>query len=179
MRAVPNTYGLVDPDGVDSEGRDYIDITTQVTAQVGTEGLSPGQCVSISNILMYSYNLQIPQNPDEAVWATITVDILSSTAYASSFSTKQNTGYTGQLWADNPVSGSETTFSLLTASTSGVAVVNANGSFAYIPATNYMGRDVFTFCVTTPYGEDSADMNVRMRDAVSLEWMMLLPLSEE
>ena len=63
VRAVPNTYGLVDPDGVDSEGRDYIDITTQVTAQVGTEGLSPGQCVSISNILMYSYNLQIPQNP--------------------------------------------------------------------------------------------------------------------
>ena len=107
------------------------------------------------------------------------MDTLSPTAYASSFSTKPNTPYTGQLRADNPVSGSETTFSLLTASTSGVAVVNANGSFTYIPATNYMGRDIFTFRVTTPYGEDSAEVNVRMRDAVSLEWMMLLLLSEE
>ena len=94
VRSVTNQYGLYDPDGIDTEGRDYIDITSQVVEQVGQEGLAPGTCVTVSNILMYSYNLHVPQNPDEAVWATITVDTLSPRAYASSFRTDQNTPYT-------------------------------------------------------------------------------------
>ena len=171
-------YRLVDPDGIDSDGRDYVDITEQVEAQIGNNGLAPGVCVTVSNITMYSFNLSIPQNLDEAVWATIMVNKLAPTAYASSFRTKPNTAYTGQLRAENPVKESDTTFSLLMAPTSGVAVVNADGSYIYTPATNYVGRDMFTFRVDTPYGKDSEKVSIQVSDAVSMEWMMLLLFDE-
>ena len=69
------------------------------------------------------------------------------------------------------------TYSLLAPSTSGVTAVNADGSFTYTPATNYVGRDIFTFRVTTPYGEDNAQVTMTVKDAVSMEWMMLLLFS--
>ena len=171
-------YRLVDPDGIDSDGRDYVDITEQVEAQIGNNGLAPGVCVTVSNITMYSFNLSIPQDLDEAVWATIMVNKLAPTAYASSFRTKPNTVYSGQLRAENPVKESDTTFSLLMAPTSGVAVVNADGSYIYTPATNYVGRDMFTYRVDTPYGKDSADVSIQVSDAVSMEWMLLLLFDE-
>src|SRR6185369_6638864 len=51
----------------------------------------------------------------------------------------------GVLTNDTPVFGTNLTVSLVTGPTNGGLTLNSNGSFSYLPATNYYGRDSFTY----------------------------------
>lgn len=64
-----------------------------------------------------------------------------------SFSTEENTAYSGQLTAED-VDGDDLTYSIVTNGTKGTANVDAaSGAFTYTPNTDESGTDSFTFIV--------------------------------
>jgi hypothetical protein len=81
----------------------------------------------------------------------MTVDdvIVSPLVAEDSFSVNEDTPLVvtapGVLTNDTPVFGTNLTVSLVTGPTNGGLTLNSNGSFSYLPATNYYGRDSFTY----------------------------------
>lgn len=65
---------LMDPDGVTTDGLDYVDISAEVVAALPSVGdgdlsLEPGECVTIDGIEFYSRYRQPPEGHVFAVWA--------------------------------------------------------------------------------------------------------------
>jgi hypothetical protein len=63
--------------------------------------------------------------------------------------TYKNTGVTASVASNDsdPNAGQTLTFSLTTSTTHGIVSLNANGTFTYTPAANYLGPDQFTYQV--------------------------------
>jgi hypothetical protein len=59
----------------------------------------------------------------------------------------QNTTLSGILRAVDP-DGNPLTFALASQAGHGTVVVNANGTFSYVPAAGFIGADAFTFTVS-------------------------------
>jgi Ca2+-binding RTX toxin-like protein len=70
-------------------------------------------------------------------------------AAGESYSTPEGTALTinapGILANDTDVEGSDLTAALVTGPASGSLTLNGNGSFTYVPATNFVGTDSFTY----------------------------------
>ena len=86
--------------------------------------------------------------------ATVTITIAAPpnsapVALADSYSTLRNTALNvaaaGVLANDSDVDGNALTAVLLIAPTHGALTLNANGSFNFVPANNYLGSDSFTY----------------------------------
>ncbi|TRX76530.1 Ig-like domain-containing protein [Pseudomonas mangiferae] len=77
---------------------------------------------------------------------TLNVSNPAPTTANSSFSTAEDTPYSGQLNASD-VDGDALTFSVTQAPTHGSLVLNADGSFTYTPTADYNGPDSFTYQV--------------------------------
>ncbi len=64
---------------------------------------------------------------------------------------------------DEETSRADLTFSLLTGSSNGTLIFNADGTYTYTPSDNYVGTDTFTYRVTDPEGltdEGQIDINI-------------------
>jgi VCBS repeat-containing protein len=89
---------------------------------------------------------------------TITVSNANDapTASNSSFGTLEDTSQSGLLPVATDIDGDPVTYSLNTAASYGVTVVNADGSYTYTPNANYYGSDSFTFMVSDGQGGSNA-----------------------
>jgi VCBS repeat-containing protein len=87
----------------------------------------------------------------------------------STLGTVKNTATSGTLVANDVDVGDTLTYSLVdTTNSNGNVVVNANGSFTYTPATDYLGDGSFTFKATDANGTDSnlATVSLSVTDAI-------------
>ncbi len=76
-------------------------------------------------------------------------------SYNTGFEQTLNVAAPGLLGNDSDIDGDLLTSSLLNSPLHGTAVVNANGSFSYTPATGYSGSDSFTYRAVDPSGLSS------------------------
>jgi len=100
---------------------------------------------------------------------TIPVTDVVVTASNDSYEVPKNTAVTGNvLLNDNDPNNTKLTTTKLTNPTYGTVVVNANGTYTYTPATDYLGPDSFTYQVTNTAGQTAtATVNLRVYDTGS------------
>ncbi|WOO40240.1 tandem-95 repeat protein [Rubellicoccus peritrichatus] len=87
---------------------------------------------------------------DAAIQAfTIRVNNVNDTpvAIAASFTTDEDNAFSGQLTGSDD-DGDSLTFALMENASDGNVTVNADGSFEYVPNTNFHGADSFSFIVS-------------------------------
>jgi VCBS repeat-containing protein len=82
--------------------------------------------------------------------ATVSITVNSvndaPTADPFSFSTDEDTTYAGTLTGSD-IDGDSLTFALGTQAAHGIATIQPDGSFSYVPSANFNGTDSFTFVV--------------------------------
>ncbi|MGH8922642.1 MAG: tandem-95 repeat protein, partial [Actinomycetes bacterium] len=90
----------------------------------------------------------------ETAVVTVTVNAVNDAPVATgdSFTTPEDTPFSGTLPAATDVDGDTLTYSLATPAANGTVVVNANGAYTYTPNLNYNGPDSFTFTVSDGNG---------------------------
>ncbi|MGQ0455520.1 MAG: tandem-95 repeat protein [Hyphomicrobium sp.] len=90
----------------------------------------------------------------ETATVTVTVTAVNDAPVVAgdSITTAEDTPFSGSLPVATDVDGDTLTYSLATAPTNGVAVVNSNGTYTYTPNANYNGPDSFTFTVSDGNG---------------------------
>lgn len=99
-----------------------------------------------------SFTFKVNDGTIDSSTATVTVTITAvndtSTVTAGSFTTNEDTTYTGTLTGSD-VDGNTLTYSVVTNGTKGTATITnaTTGAFSYVPTTNQNGADSFTFKV--------------------------------
>ncbi|MFO7671676.1 MAG: Ig-like domain-containing protein, partial [Bacteroidales bacterium] len=95
----------------------------------------------------------------DTITVNVTIDAVNDapTASNSSFTTNEDTPYSGTLTANDPDSD-PLTYSIVTDGTKGTAVITnaSTGAFTYTPATGQNGSDWFSFKVN----DGSVDSNI-------------------
>jgi VCBS repeat-containing protein len=87
---------------------------------------------------------------------TITAVNDAPVAVNDSFTMNEDAVLNGNLASNDTASGDGgNVWSLTTAASNGLAVVNANGTFSYTPNANYNGPDSFTYTITDADGDTS------------------------
>jgi len=77
-------------------------------------------------------------------------------AVADTFSGAEDTAITGTLAGnDTPSADGGNIWTLTSGAAHGTVVVNADGSFSYVPASHYSGPDAFTYTITDADGSTS------------------------
>ncbi|WP_374568230.1 Ig-like domain-containing protein [Ideonella sp.] len=92
--------------------------------------------------------------------ATVTLNVVSvddlPAAKNDTFSATEDTVLNGSVAGNDTLSGDGgNTFALGTGTAHGTVVINADGTFAYTPASNYNGPDSFTYTLTDADGDVS------------------------
>src|SRR5690606_34708717 len=108
-------------------------------------------------------NLSAPVNATlvdaQGVGTIINDDALPPVATNDAYSTQANApitaGIPGVLGNDNANGGGAMTAALVAGPSHGSLTLNANGSFSYTPALNYVGADSFTYRAVTPSGNSN------------------------
>ncbi len=110
----------------------------------------------------FTYFAQTSSNGDvSALPATVTINVAAvddlPLAVNDTLTVAEDSGTTnGDLATnDTPSGDGGNVWSLTTGATSGVAVVNADGTFTYTPNANFNGSDSFTYTITDVDGDTS------------------------
>ncbi|MBP2000088.1 C4-type Zn-finger protein [Paenibacillus shirakamiensis] len=92
-----------------------------------------------------------PAGASAIATVTVIVQNLPPVTSDQSLSTLQNTPVSGQIIATDP-NAHPLTYSLLSPPTNGTVTVNPDGSFTYVPATGFVGKDTFSVLVSDGQG---------------------------
>jgi hypothetical protein len=104
----------------------------------------------------FTYTITDAAGTTSTASVTLTVTPIAPTAVADSASGDENATITGNLATnDTPVAGESNTWTVATDPAHGSVVVNADGTYAYTPATGYVGTDSFTYTITDSNGQTS------------------------
>jgi len=104
----------------------------------------------------FTYTITDAAGTTSTASVTLTVTPIAPTAVADSASGDENATITGSLATnDTPVAGESNTWTVATDPAHGSVVVNADGTYAYTPATGYVGTDSFTYTITDSNGQTS------------------------
>ena len=96
---------------------------------------------------MFAYTIDCGDGVQATGMVNLTLPTLTATATDDQYATASNTSMSGNVAANDVLcdGGSTTTFELVTPPTNGSAVLQPDGSFVYIPSTNFAGVDTFTY----------------------------------
>ncbi len=139
--------------GSDFDG-DILTFSLETPAAHGTATVNPdGTFTYVPNANFHgsdSFTFVVNDGSVNSLPATVIITVISvndtPVANPTSFATDEDTTFNGTLTAtdsDNDV----LFFSLGTPATNGTVTVNPNGTFSYIPNSNFHGSDSFTFLV--------------------------------
>jgi VCBS repeat-containing protein len=124
-------------------------ITTNGTASVSGTNVIYTPALNFSGTAVLSYTITDGQGGTNSAFITVTVGdtapVANNDAYTTAEDTVLNVPVGGVLTNDVDADNDALTASLVTTTTHGALVLNANGSFSYTPATNYNGPDNFTY----------------------------------
>ncbi|MDB5340240.1 MAG: thrombospondin, partial [Planctomycetaceae bacterium] len=131
----------------------------------------------------FSYTITDGDGSTSTAVVSVTVTAVDDVpvAVADTLTVAEDSGTTSGNLAgnDTPSGDGGNVWTLTTAATNGVAVVNPNGTFTYTPTANYNGPDSFTYTITDTDGDTSTaivaivvtavnDSPVAVNDAVTV-----------
>lgn len=149
---------------------DYVPASGQLTFPPGTTSQTINVTVNGDTLIepdeTFVVNLSVPVNAvlvnAQAVGTIVNDDVpippptAANDAYTTSANVPINDAAPGVLANDNAHGAAAMTASLVTGPAHGTLTLNANGSFSYTPALNYVGADSFTYQATSVGGTSSA-----------------------
>jgi len=165
---IPVTLSVLSNDQVGSGTFGAITITAQ---PLGAGSASPSgsniiytPSASFTGTATIKYTV-VNSNGKVSNEATVTVNVVNVTPYAAAtdnVSTAKNTTVTfNPLSNDTQGNSAVSTVALTGNPAHGSAILNANNTVTYIPNTNYVGTDSFTYSVTDAYNTtSSATINI-------------------
>lgn len=140
--------------GSDPEGS-ALTFALGASAAHGTVIVNPNGTFSYTPNANYtgtdSFTFHVSDGSTTSSNATVSISVTQSngipTANPSAFTTLANSTINGTLTGFDP-EGSPLTFSLGSTAAHGAVQVNSNGTFSYVPNSNFTGTDSFTFRVS-------------------------------
>lgn len=107
--------------------------------------------LNFAGTVTFTYQITDPSGQVRTATETIIVSPPMLTAVNDAYATPFNTPLNGNAAAgDSYAAGS--VFTATSTPAHGTVVMNANGTYRYIPALNFVGTDTFTYMITDPTG---------------------------
>jgi VCBS repeat-containing protein len=154
-RSVTGVNGLLD--GVSDSDGDYLALTSWTQPSDGTLQVNPDGSFSYTPKSNYSGSDSFQYTLSDGAansTATVTLNVHATNtapvANADSYSVERNNEFdtdpsTGVLANDTDANGDPLSATLVSGPTDGTLTLNSDGSFEYVPNTNFSGTDRFTY----------------------------------